>query len=173
MHGDQGHEDEEQLLTVESGPYVADAGGVYTRERGSEQWLVLLLCLVGVGILGLLPISLESRMQASLSLVGGCGVGSVLATWWRRRRPLPLVLLQGDVLMCFAPGLVPKLLARFPTEAVTSVAMSPSPAGIQLEWLFRGGEQGRFTLNPDPRLGLPLAFFLARRFGTRFKDHRT
>lgn len=165
--------DEGQLLSVESGPYVADAGGVYTRERGSEQWLVLVLCVLGIMLLAVLPMSLELRMQASLSLVAGCGLGSVLATWWRRRRPLPLVLLQGEVLMCFAPGLKPRLLARFPTNAVTSVAMSPSPAGIQLEWLFRGGEQGRFTLNPDPRLGLPLAFFLNQRFGSRFKDHRT
>ena len=67
---------------------------------------------------------------------------------------------------------MPKLLARFPTDAVTSVALSPSPAGIQLEWLFRGGEQASFTLSPDARLAKPLAHFLASRFGTRFKDHR-
>lgn len=165
--------DAEQLQTMESGPYVADAEGVYTRERGSEQWLVLLLCLAGVGVMALLPMSLELRMQTSLSLVAGCGIGSVLATWWRRRRPLPLVLLQDNLLMCFAPGLVPKLLARFPVDSVTSVALSPSASGIQLEWLFRGGEQGRFTLNPDSRLALPLAFFLTRQFGSRFKDHRS
>jgi hypothetical protein len=163
--------DEPQSL--ESGPYVADAGGVYTRERGSEQWWMVGLCIAGVGLIALLPMSLQQRMQASLSLVVGSAIGSLLATWWRRRRPLPLVLLQGDVLLCFAPGLIPKLLARFPTEAVTSVALSPSPAGIQLEWLFRGGEQGRFTLSPDPRLALPLAFFLGLRFGPRFKDRRS
>jgi hypothetical protein len=56
---------------------------------------------------------------------------------------------------------------------VTSVALSPSPAGIQLEWLFRGGEQGRFTLSPDSRLALPLAFFLSGCFGNRFKDRRS
>lgn len=156
--------------SVESGPYVADAGGVYTRARGAEQWWMIGLCTVGVCLIALLPISLEQRMQASLSLVAGSGIGSLLATWWRRRRPLPLVLLHGDILLCFAPGLVPKLLARFPIEAVTSVALSPSPAGIQLEWLFRGGEQGRLTLSPDQRLALPLAYFLARRFGARFKD---
>lgn len=155
---------------IESGPYLADAGGVYTRERGAEQWWMIGLCLLGVGLMALLPLPLEQRMQASLSLVVGCGIGSVLATYWRRRRPLPLVLLQGEILLCFAPGIVPKLLARFPTESVTSVALSPSPAGIQLEWLFRGGEQGRFTLSPDPRLALPLAHFLGSRFGNRFKD---
>lgn len=155
---------------VESGPYVADGSGVYTRQRGAEQWWVIALCLLGVGLMALLPVSLEQRMQASLSLVVGCGIGSLLATWWRRRRPLPLVLLQGDILLCFAPGIVPKLLARFPTDSVTSVALSPSPGGIQLEWLFRGGEQGCFTLSPDPRLALPLAHFLGGRFGPRFKD---
>jgi hypothetical protein len=166
------HDDapEEQMLSIESGPYVADAGGVYTRERGSEQWWVVGGCIVITGLIGLLPLPLELRMQASLALVAGCGIGSVVATWWRRRRPLPLVLMEGEVLLCFAPGLVPKLLARFPIDAVTSVALSPSSSGIQLEWLFRGGEQGRFTLNPDPRLALPLAFFLTRRFGERFKD---
>ena len=161
---------EELPQAIESGPYVADASGVYTRERGVEQWWMIGFCVVGVGVIALLPMSLQQRMHASLSLVAGCGVGSVLAAWWRRRRPLPLVLMQGDTLLCFAPGIVPKLLARFPTEAVTSVALSPSPAGIQLEWLFRGGEQGRFTLSPDVRLALPLTFFLSRRFGTRFKD---
>ncbi|MBK9657959.1 MAG: hypothetical protein IPO66_22100 [Rhodanobacteraceae bacterium] len=157
---------------IESGPYVADASGVYTRQRGAEQWWMIALCLLGVGLMALLPVSLEQRMHASLSLVIGCGIGSVLATYWRRRRPLPLVLLQGEILLCFSPGVIPKLLARFPTDTVTSVALSPSPAGIQLEWLFRGGEQGRFTLSPDPRLALPLAHFLGGRFGNRFKDHR-
>ena len=157
---------------IESGPFVADASGVYNRERGAEQWWVMGLCIAGVALIALLPLSLEQRMQVSLSLVAGGGIGSLLATWWRRRRPLPLVLLQGEILLCFAPGIVPKLLARFPTESVTSVALSPSPAGIQLEWLFRGGEQGRFTLSPDPRLAVPLAHFLGNRFGTRFKDHR-
>jgi hypothetical protein len=159
--------------SVESGPYVADADGVYTRERRSEQWLMVAICLVGVGLIALLPMSLQQRMQASLALIAGSGIGSLAATWWRRRRPLPLMLLHGEILMCFAPRIVPKLLARFPTDAVTSVALSPSPAGIQLEWLFRGGEQGRFTLSPDARLALPLAFFLSGCFGSRFKDRRS
>ncbi len=161
---------DEQPQAVESGPYLADSDGVYTRERRVEQWLMVGLCVVGLGLITFLPLSLPQRMQASLSLVVGCAIGSLVATWWRRRRPLPLVLLQDNILLCFAPGLMPKLLARFPTEAVTSVALSPSPAGIQLEWLFRGGEQGRFTLSPDMRLALPLAFFLSNRFGSRFKD---
>ena len=164
------NQDPPERQSIESGPYLADAGGVYTRERGVEQWWVLGLCIVAIGLIALLPFTLEQRMQASLSLVVGCGIGSVLATWWRRRRPLPLVLMQDDVLLCFAPGVMPKLLARFPVDAVTSVAMSTVPAGMQLEWLFKGGEQGRFTLSPDPRLALPLAFFLTRRFGARFKD---
>ncbi|HWS27602.1 MAG TPA: hypothetical protein VN259_13665 [Xanthomonadales bacterium] len=163
---------DESPAVVETGPFVADASGVYTRERGAEQWWVMGLCLAGVALIALLPLSLEQRMQVSLSLVAGGGIGSLLATWWRSRRPLPLVLLQGETLLCFAPGIVPKLVARFPTDAVTSVALSPSPAGIQLEWLFRGGEQGRFTLSPDARLAIPLAHFLGSRFGTRFKDHR-
>jgi hypothetical protein len=159
--------------SVESGPYVADAGGVYTRERRAEQWLMIGLCVVGIGVIAFLPMSLQQRMQASLALIAGSGIGSLAATWWRRRRPLPLMLLHGEFLMCFAPRVVPKMLARFPTDAVTSVALSPSPAGIQLEWLFRGGEQGRFTLSSDSRLALPLAFFLSGCFGTRFKDRRS
>lgn len=158
---------------VECGPYLADSAGVYTRERGAEQWLLIAGCILTVAMIALLPLSLEQRMHGSLGLVIGCGIGSVLATWWRRRSPLPLVLVKDGVLLCFAPRIVPKLLARFPLDAVSSVALSPTAAGMQLEWLFRGGEQGRFTLNKDPRLALPLAFFLTLRFGSRFKDRRT
>jgi hypothetical protein len=158
---------------VECGPYLADGDGVYTRERGAEQWLLIAGCILTVLMIGLLPLSLEQRMHGSLGLVIGCGIGSVLATWWRRRSPLPLVLVKDGVLLCFAPRIVPKLLARFPLEAVSSVALSPTASGMQLEWLFRGGEQGRFTLNKDPRLALPLAFFLTLRFGNRFKDRRS
>ncbi len=155
---------------IESGPFVADTGGVYTRERGAEQWWVIGLCILAVALIALLPISLEQRMHASLALVFGCGIGSLLATWWRRRRPLPLVLLQGEILLCFAPAIVPRLLARFPTDAVSSVALSPSSQGLQLEWLFTGGEQACFTLTSDARLAKPLAHFLGSRFGARFKD---
>jgi len=155
---------------IESGPYLANSDGVYTRERGAERWWVVGLCVLGVVLIAALPLALQQRMHTSLALVLGCAIGSVLATWWRRRNPLPLVLVDGKVLLCFAPSIRPTLLARFPMDAVSSVAMSPSPAGMQLEWLFRGGEQGRFTLNPDPRLAVPLAFFLSRQFGARFKD---
>lgn len=161
---------EDRPPSIESGPYLADRSGVYTRERGAEQWLLVGACAITVLLMALLPLSLEDRMRVSLALVVGCGIGSGLATWWRRRHPLPLVLERDGLLLCFAPRIVPKLLARFPVDAVTSVALAPSEAGMQLEWLFRGGEQGRFTLCPDPRIALPLAFFLSRRFGTRFKD---
>ncbi len=155
---------------IESGPYLANAIGLYSREHGAERRWVVGICVLGVALIAAMPLALQQRMQCSLALVVGCAIGSVLATWWRRRHPLPLVLVDGKVLLCFAPTMRPKLLARFPIDAVSSVAMSPSPAGIELEWLFRGGEQGRFTLNPDPRLAIPLAFFLTRQFGPRFKD---
>ncbi|GMU43810.1 MAG: hypothetical protein IT479_05385 [Xanthomonadales bacterium] len=159
--------------SLESGPFLADRAGVYTRERGAERWLLVGACAITVALIALLPLSLQDRMHVSLALVVGCGIGSSVATWWRRRHPLPLVIEREGVLLCFAPRIVPKLLARFPVEAVASVALAPSAAGMQIEWLFRGGEQGRFTLCRDARIAQPLAFFLTHRFGARFKDRST
>lgn len=157
---------------VESGPYVADADGVYTRAQGSERWWLVGACIGGLIAIALLPWSLEERLRTSMALIAGCAIGSLLGLYWRRRRPLPLVLLREGTLMCFAPGIAPRLLARFPAAAVSSVALSAADGGVQLEWLFRGGEQGRFTLGNDARLGLPLAHFLSFHFGDRFKDRR-
>lgn len=161
-----------QETEIESGPFLASPDGVYTRAQGSERWWLVAMCVIGLGAIALLPWSLDDRMHTSMALIAGCALGSLMGLYWRRKRPLPLVILQGDLMLCFAPGIVPKLLARFPTAAVSSVALTPSESGVQLEWLFRGGEQGRFTLGDDPRLGRPLAHFLSRRFGDRFKDRR-
>ena len=49
-------EDNEE--SMESGPYLADAAGVYTRERGPEQWWVLGLCIVMVALIALMPFRL-------------------------------------------------------------------------------------------------------------------
>lgn len=157
---------------VESGPFLADADGVYTRAQGSERWWLVGGCIGGLIAIAMLPWTLDEHMHTSMALIAGCALGSLIGLYWRRRRPLPLVLLREGTLMCFAPGLAPRLLARFPAAAVSSVALSHVDGGVQLEWLFRGGEQGRFTLGDDARLAPPLAHFLSFRFGDRFKDRR-
>jgi hypothetical protein len=42
-------QDPEIPEAVECGPYLADSDGVYTRERGAEQWLLIAGCILTVG----------------------------------------------------------------------------------------------------------------------------
>lgn len=169
MHAPEGETTEQR---VQSGPFVADATGVYSRAQGIERWLLVGLCLLGLLLIALLPWPLEQRMHTSLALIAGCAIGSLAAVQWRRMRPLPLLLLQGDMLIGFAHGWLPQVQARFPLAAVTSVALDVRPDGLALEWLFRGGEQGRLVLGTDLRLQRPLTHFLSRQFGDRFKERR-
>ncbi len=155
-----------------SGPFVANRHGVYTRQRGLEQWALVAFAAVGIGVALALPLSMPDRLSVWIGLVVGCGVGSFIAAYWRQRRPLPLMIQLDGTLMCFSPGLIPRLLARFPVGTVSSVALSPANKGFQLDWLFRSGDHASFVCCNDLRLGAPLAFFLNDCFAARFKDRR-
>jgi len=157
---------------VVSGPFLANRQGVYTRQRGLEQWALLAFAVVGMSIALALPLSMSDLLAIWIGLIVGCGVGSVIAAYWRQRRPLPLMIQVDGTLMCFSPGLIPRLLARFPIGTVSSVALSPAANGFRLDWLFRSGDHASFICGQDLRLGTPLAFFLNDCFDARFKDRR-